>query len=246
MKKHLLYAALPILLLALTAHARVTGWHLANQPGGGATGGGAGSTTFLSDSFTEASQTALESHTPETGDSWNTGDAADWNVETGGYASPDETVSTGSFVWNTAAPGSANYTAKLTGSPYDTNSGREVALLARWSDAGSAVYSGYRLLLSGTGVVLLQVYNAGSATTLITDDVDNYETFVETDTYGLEIVFAGSAYGDITINVYDDGDTLIFSTTNSQDHTVVTAAGAVGMQGDYTTMRVYSIEATTN
>jgi hypothetical protein len=246
MKKYL-YAALPILLLALTTHARVTGWHLTNRVGGGATGGGSGSTTFLSDSFTEASQTALESHTPETGSSWNTGDAADWNVETGGYASPDVTVEdTNTFVWNTATPPSANYVAGLTGKVYYNGTGREIALLARWSDAGSATYSGYRLVLNGGGAVALQVLNSGTPTTLISDDIDNYETYNYLDTYGLEIVFSGSAYTDITINIYDDTDTLIFTTTNSTDHTVITGAGAVGMSSDDTTGRIYSIEATTN
>lgn len=120
-------------------------------------------TTFIQDSFTEASDTALASHTPEVGGSWaaHPSSAATATVVASEDRVQGSSTSVTAVYLNSTAPASRNYEVQIVARIATAASAR-CGVVARYS---SAADTGYRVYYSGTQWELAR-YNAGVSTVL--------------------------------------------------------------------------------
>ena len=207
--------------------------------GSGSSGsGGGGGSTFLSDSFTEASQTPLESHSPETGGTWG-GDSTSLTVENDGLLRAEDNAARYA-AFNSATPAANTYYVAVTGSCGDVNSTDEFGAVGRW-DTSSGI-DGYQCKLKGNGYLVLRAYESGTLVDLNgASGKDITSWFTASSTYTVVLSVAGNAYGDIQCGVYE-GETLKDSVVASS-HTVETRVGKAGIHIYQGNASITSIQA---
>ncbi len=171
-------------------------------------------TIFLADSFTEAADTPLASHTPETGGAWaaygSPYSATASVITSEGRLAGTSSASTALYT-NALAPPSADYVIEAV-VRFTSYTGRRVGLVARYSASGTE--NGYLVLFDGNYWVLRKIV-AGVAV-----DLASYlgNSSLNTD-YGLRFELFAS-----TLTVSIDGVPRLVS----RDDTI-TAAGRVGL-----------------
>lgn len=146
-----------------------------------AAGGGGGSgicagAAFATDTFTEGSDTALESHTPDLGNGWTGPDVAKFDV----IAAVDEIDvddnSTGYFAVKNDAPASADYCVEVVGRTNSLTSGKKFAALFRM-DTSKNGYGGTVSGSGGTGGIWeFNRYATGSDTLLSSGTIAGFSS----------------------------------------------------------------------
>jgi hypothetical protein len=208
--------------------------------GAGSSGsGGGGGSTFLSDSFTEASSTPLENHTPETGGTWG-GDATYLVVESNGTLQVEDNNAR-YVAFNSAAPAGNTYSVSVTGTcGGGTASTDEFGAIGRWDN--SSGIDGYQCKLKGNGYLVLRAYESGTLVDLNgASGKDITSWFSASAEYTTKLIMAGDSYGDISCEVYE-GATLKDSDT-AVSHTVETRTGKAGVHIYQGNASITSIEA---
>lgn len=173
--------------------------------------------SFLYDTFTESSDTALASHTPETGSSWAIGTSS-WTV----YEATDEVgVSAGlrGYAWNAATPPSADYHVEVNGKTDSTNAARQFGPRGRGTayERTNANSNCYYVQLHGDAIVYMFKEVAGTITQI--GSSYTIPSFGSTTYYTVKLEMIGSA-----IATYIDGVSQITATD-----TAVTAANLAGL-----------------
>ena len=165
---------------------------------------------FLVDTFTEASDTALQSHTPDVGGTWSKHPDYPGGVtvnSAGGYAEGDSPTVTGIYT-NSAVPSSADYyvEAELRNSAQEISCG----VVGR---ASSAIGNFYYVFRGNNGVVLAKFVNG------VYIQLGRFEYDVGVTSVPVRLVMDGSI-----ISVLVDGVEVISLTDTS-----FSSAGVVGI-----------------
>lgn len=182
--------------------------------GGGAAAGGGG-TLIKSDSFTEGANTALESHTSESGGGWEELQTSNFDVNAAGdYVSVDTNDATYRSISTVDAP-TADYYTEITGKSTNETSGEAFGAGVRMDNVGGTG-NGYVFFLRGSGVRESYVRVAGVDTLISSGTVGGFSGATN---YKLKISAVGS-----TISFYID-DVLVDAVPNS----AVSTAGRVGI-----------------
>jgi len=176
----------------------------------------AGVTYILNDTFTEASLTALTSHTMDVGSgAWSTTSNMSVGAGTGTtfIATP---VSSGGGVraTNSFTPPSANYTVGIIGRTVVANVDNLLGVYGRYLDGGNNYY----LYIYGDGTMKLFVKDGGAVTQL--GSTYTISGFSASTDYDISIVLSGSS-----ISAKLTGSVVIGPVTN----TVFAGAGIVGL-----------------
>lgn len=118
----------------------------------------------LTDTFTEASDTELENHTPEAG-AWDNLDRAMRVFATGDYVA-QEAAGQNAHGAN-VSPSTADYYAEIVAQTNGTASSDRVEVMLRYDGGVSGAQTGYGARLQGdTGAISLYEWSAGSSTLL--------------------------------------------------------------------------------
>lgn len=171
--------------------------------------------TFVNDTMTEASNTALESHTPETGGAWSkqSGFTAGATVDATEDRCKGDT-STTAIYQNAGAPAGVDYDVQATVRMTSLATSPHVGLIARAAAAASTFYQTY--YNNDTPALLLDKVVAGAGTNL---GSYNPSPSIDTD-YTLKL----QCY-DAAKKAFWDGVERISSTDNA-----ITAAGKAGLR----------------
>jgi hypothetical protein len=127
--------------------------------------------------MTEGSDTALESHNPDTGDasSWSGGDATSITVYTATGAAQTEDDVAQYYIYNATTPPDGDYKVDVYGKPNNVDNTRRIGALMRWLVDGSGK-QGYLLELRGNGDWNLYEYTDDSAGGLANGTITGFET----------------------------------------------------------------------
>lgn len=184
------------------------------------------------DTFTVGSDTALESHTSDSGGGWSGGDTTRYDIQ----ASNDEVdidSSSRRVALGDETPGSADQIVKVNGKTGTTNTNNRVGPIARASgNASSGTY--YCAVLTGDGDVGLEKSVSGSITTLGTPQ--SVSGFNASTYYDIEVTCDGDQ-----ISLDFDNGTLTETVTD----TSITQVGKIGMVMLRVDPRITSIDADT-
>ena len=172
-------------------------------------------TTFIADSFSEAADTALASHTPETGGAWATYGSpysATVSVIAAEGRVAGSSSSASALYTQTVAPPSADYLVEAV-VRFTSSSGKRVGIAARYSSSGTE--TGYLVFFDGNYWVLRKVV-AGLSTDL--------GSYYGSSSLNTDYVFRLEVFAT-TLTVSIDGVARIVVSDAS-----ITAAGRVGVQ----------------
>ena len=194
---------------------------------------------FVSDSFTEASDTTLASHSPETGGAWDRiyGGTNECIVAGGlGYVSGANTSNLSPYV-NVATPPSADYQVRgLLASADNTSNGDVPQLYARspgWVDGGTL--NGYFVRYVGNATSANRAWQLGKAVNNVTTLLGTFpQNITLNQQYDVKLVVQGS-----DLEAFVDGVSRITASDSS-----LTAAGYAGL-GCRANGRIYSFVADT-
>jgi hypothetical protein len=146
-----------LILLFLFLPTQSQSWFNSTLIGQGATAaGGACSGRIYYDTFTEASTTALESHTPDCGSGWSGGDTTGVSVYSDGTAY-NESAFQFNEAPNSSTPTDADYWVEVNGKTVQADSNARIGVVGRYQN--STDY--YRCAVFGTGTLQLWVFNSG-------------------------------------------------------------------------------------
>ena len=186
-------------------------------------------TVLLSDSFTETTNTALTSHTPEVGSTWAIGSGT-WTV----YEATDSLGTDAlDFCWNNVSFSSPDAYTQVTGRTGGTATQDQFGACVRSTAfaRNNASANRYYCLVNGLGTVYMSKEVAGVSTQLGTEYT--ISGFSASTDYLIRLWVDGSS-----INVDIDGVTRISATD-----TAVTAAGFSGTHSRNGNSRVTLINA---
>lgn len=192
---------------------------------------------FLSDSFTEVSETGLTSHTPENGGAW----AFDTNIGASalvvGSTGVRSTSSSSSFAYNNASTGSTDYSVTVEGATNGIDWTEGFGPCIRMKGDGS----GYCAVLQGNGVLRIMKKSKGDAywyyTRLAPTSGINVPGFAPSTKYLVSISMIGT---NITSSVNYGG--ALIATLNATDATYP-SQGSAGFFINKSTPRLINIEA---
>ena len=194
-------------------------------------------TPFLSDSFTESTNTDLVDHTPNTGGAWLQTGGVDGDVY---IISADNAVSTPltarTIFYNNATPSGADYYTEITGTINNDSSSRILGACVRITSGGNGYCAELRgdAGYIGDGFLELTRFDANTGTVLATrTPITNFDI---TTVYTIKLSVSGS---DLTATISDTG-LLHTITANDTTHT---AAGFAGGSVSRSNVRMYTIEA---
>lgn len=137
------------------------------------------------DTFTESSDTALESHTSDSGGGWTGGNTTNFDV----IAATDELANdSGSFklTGGDEAPGSADYWCSVNGKTVGTGSANRFASMIRYDGDVWASASFYMTYIGGNGTWFMFKNVEGSLTQLDTGTISGFSasTYYDIETRG--------------------------------------------------------------
>ena len=175
----------------------------------------------VSDSFTEASDTAITSHTPSNGQQWtevydnsSAGTDATINASTDAIHGGSSENSVGQAYAAGPSPTSVDQTISFTVSTIETDSGtKPIGLFGRWVDSDNFYYLQILPNSNGQDSIQLSKMEDGVRTVLASVDA----TIADGDTFMLEIT-------DATKKIFHNGSEVLSDTDNA-----LTAAGEWGM-----------------
>lgn len=223
---------LAVLVLALAAP--VDAGRLFKRPtyaaGGGDGSGICSGAAFGTDTFTEGSNTALESHTPDLGNGWTGPDVAKFDIIAADDEIDVDDNNTGYFAVKNDTPPSADYCVEVVGRTNSLSSGKKFSALFRMDTSKN----GYGATVSGSGgsggIWELYSFSAGSDTLLSSGTISG---------------FSGSTY--YTLTLQGEGTTLkvfldgaLMSTVTNATHS---AANTPGVYIRHTESHITSITA---
>ena len=177
-----------------------------------ATGGGGGGGAFFNDTFTEGSNTPLESHTPETG-SWDGAfaDIAHFDIVGGGGIVELDAAGVNYIAAAATTPSDADYTVEATGKTDSTDAADRVAVCGRLV----AGVDGYCARFQGSGAWNLNRVDDGAFTAL---DSGTIASFSSTQEYKVTLQMTGT--------------TIVMKIDDSQVSSVIDATySAAGVPG---------------
>lgn len=217
------------IIVCLMSVSAMQGQHTAILSMYNVAGGGGSPTTEFLDTFTEASQTELASHDPDTGDasSWTRSDATVFYVEhssgpTGAVCLADNTSSNKHALNTTTVSNDITITALM--GFYATPGGSTNYKIGIWARASQSSWTmtGYHFRVDGDGSVTVSEVTSGSGTDIITGSISGFDWSHE---YRLICTLNGTTIG-LVIQDVDDSDTQVFSdSTTDSDH----SSGSVGL-----------------
>jgi hypothetical protein len=179
---------------------------------------------IITDTFTEASNTALASHTPDTGGTWSVGSGT-WTV----YGATDELgCDSREFAWNSSTFSSADCYAEVTGKVDNVATTQQFGCCVRSSAFGRANASAnrYWCYVDGVGNVFLNKEISGSSSQI--GSTGSIASFSTTTYYLVRLQASGSS---ITVDV--DGGNEVTTTD-----TAITGANLSGLYFRNTSPRV--------
>lgn len=170
------------------------------------------------DTFTEGSNTNLESHTPEVGGTWNYLGTDAWTV----IAATDRVITPATdpgilFAVNGATPPSADYWVEVTGATIGTNLRDKFGACVRKDTNTYATANGYFAFVQGDGILSCSSIVAGSENQEGTNY--NIPSFSASTEYTVRLHVVGTS-----LTVYLDGVSRITATDSG-----VSATGSAGM-----------------
>ena len=192
---------------------RAGGFGGGNTAGGG---GGAGETLFLEDTFTEGSNTALESHTSDSGGAWTLGNEISFTVNAANDWVNVESDAVSRRAGSNETPPSADYYVEVKGKVDETTSGDVFGPVGRFDEVANDYYD---CLIRGDQSWDINVTDNASSVLISSGAIDDFIAFDVGTFYDVRLTMTGDQIS-CSVNGVQLGATL----TNG----AVTAAGAAG------------------
>lgn len=186
--------------------------------------------SFVLDNFNELTvDTALASHTPDTGGAWTVG-SSNWTVR---FLTDELGCDGREFAWNAATPPSADYTVEVNGRTNNTVTTHQFGCCGRSTAFARANASAnrYWCYVDGSGVCFILKEIAGASTQI--GSTYTIPSFSTTTYYSIKLGMSGST---ITLSV--NGVQQLSNTD-----TAITAANLAGLYFRNTDPRITSVDA---